>query len=149
MSQPVFLRQMNQQERANADLILKHFDRWADDYDPEQSYRATFHETARCRAESNKLSPLQWDMANWRLGMDQMIAASKQYLASGMKVATTIHELNSCGPMVTVYRTDYCTQPGKPDRVIKAVGVFMVINGKVAEWSDWFADRDENGDGAG
>lgn len=149
MSQPVFLREMNEQERANADLILRHFDRWAPDFDPEKSYRATFHPNARCRAESNKLSPLQWDMANWRLGMDQMIAASKQYIASGMKVTTTIREVNSCGPMVTVYRTDHCTQPGKPDRVIKAVGVFMVINGKVAEWSDWFADRDENGDGAG
>lgn len=140
---------MSDVERANAELVLGHFLSWHGDFDPEERYPATFHPDARCRAESNKLSPVQWDMAKWRLGMDEMIAASKKYMAAGMTVKTVIHEVFSRGIMVVLHRTDYVSQPGKPERVIRAVGMFIVINGKVVEWSDFFADRDENGEGAG
>jgi len=146
-TQPAFSKTgMSETETANAELVLSYFKLWERDFDPA-AYAAYFTPDARLRYESGIQSPVQWDMTQWHVGPDEIVAASKLYADMGMKAVAHIHDVYACGPMVVVNRTDFCTIPGMPDRSVRMIGVFMVINGKIVEWSDYYGNRTPDGRG--
>ena len=42
------------------------------------------------------------------------------------------------GPIVANWRADYMHAPGQPERILPIAGVFILKDGNVAEWSDYF-----------
>jgi len=138
---------MTDVEKANAELVLSYFKQWEGDFDPAQAYASHFAPDARLRYESGVQSPVQWDMSQWHIGAGEIVAASQIYVDMGMKTLSHIHEVFACGPMVVVHRTDECFMPGEPDRAVRMIGVFMVINGRIVEWSDYYGNRKPEGAG--
>jgi limonene-1,2-epoxide hydrolase len=60
----------------------------------------------------------------------------ERYLTAADRVEVDIHETFCRGPVVTNVRTDVVKTPGKPDRVFEIVGVFLLKDGKIKEWTD-------------
>ncbi len=63
--------------------------------------------------------------------------AFKSFMTPGVKLTvktlrTTVH-----GPVVMNKRVDTVKTAGKPDQVFPVVGVFIVKNGKITEWTDY------------
>ena len=145
---PLYLKpHMTDVERANAELVLGYFKQWEGDFDPADAFQSTFAADARLRYESGAQSPVQWDMASWHIGGEKIIATNRQYVDMGFAANAQIHEVYACGPLVVVHRTDHCTMPGTPDRAVQLIGVFMVINGEIVEWTDYYANRTADGQG--
>ena len=67
--------------------------------------------------------------------------AVAEKISSGVKVATKfeVHESWARGPMVINERTDYFDSPRL--KRWHGVGVFLVKEGKIAEWQDFTIDR--------
>ena len=53
------------------------------------------------------------------------------------KIEFEVVETFARGPIVFNERKDWLDQPGQPRRLIHLVGVFVVRNGKIAEWTDY------------
>jgi len=53
------------------------------------------------------------------------------------KIVFEVVETFAKGPIVMNERNDWLDQPGAPRRLIRVVGVFMVRDGKIAEWTDY------------
>lgn len=130
---------MNGAEQANAGLVLNFFESL--DYGP------FFAAEARLRWESGIQSPVQWDMRHWQNGLDEIGASAKIYSDMGVAVRTDVHGVHARGPLVFVDGTDHMTLSGEPLRSTRMIGVFMVINGRIVEWSDYCFNRMPGGEG--
>jgi limonene-1,2-epoxide hydrolase len=69
--------------------------------------------------------------------------AFKGFMTPGVKLhvktlRTTVH-----GPVVMNKRVDTLKTKGKPDQVFPVVGVFIVKNGKITEWTDYLDKGEE------
>lgn len=145
---PAFLRSdMNEVEKANADLVLSYFKLWEGDFNPAEAFGAYFAPDARLRYESGIQSPVQWDMNKWHIGADDVVALNQMYVDMGWSAVANIHDVFACGPMVVVHRTDITRIPDMPNRTCRLIGVFMVINGRIVEWSDYYGNRTPSGVG--
>lgn len=61
----------------------------------------------------------------------------KGVFAQYPKIEFEVVETFAKGPIVMNERNDWLDQPGAPRRLIRVVGVFMVKDGKIAEWTDY------------
>jgi limonene-1,2-epoxide hydrolase len=71
------------------------------------------------------------------VGPMAVAAVFKSFMTPGMELtidtlSTTVH-----GPVVLNKRIDTMKTPDKPDQVFPVVGVFVVKNGKIEEWTDY------------
>ena len=71
------------------------------------------------------------------VGQAAVAAAFKGFMTPGVTLTvktlrTTVH-----GPVVMNKRIDTMKTAGKPDQVFPVVGVFIVKNGKITEWTDY------------
>jgi limonene-1,2-epoxide hydrolase len=66
-------------------------------------------------------------------------AAMKPYFSHGEQVRVKFLSTFVRGPVVVTHRIDTMVAPGKPDQSFEMVGVFMVRDAKIKEWSDYYA----------
>ncbi len=64
-------------------------------------------------------------------------AAFKGFMGPGVKLDVKILKTYGEGPMVTNKRVDTMTVPGQKPQAFPVVGVFIVKNGKITEWTDY------------
>jgi limonene-1,2-epoxide hydrolase len=71
------------------------------------------------------------------IGRKAFIDAVKPYIAQGEHFSVRHLEIFARGPVVVTHRIDTVSTPGKPDASYDIVGVFVVKDGKIIEWSDY------------
>jgi limonene-1,2-epoxide hydrolase len=148
MNEVTFLNPaMTETERANADHVLAYFREWEGKFDPEAAFAAYFSDDARLRYEAGIQTPVPTDMSRWIVGPAEIAATNKAYVDMGFTAQAEIRTVFASGPLVIVERIDHCTVPGGADRAVRMIGVFMVINGTIVEWTDFYSNR--NADGVG
>jgi limonene-1,2-epoxide hydrolase len=84
------------------------------------------------------------DKASVRMEEDKpAITGKKAYmdawaaLQPGQTVKVAYHEVIARHPVVVTRRTDTLVTPGKPDQTYEIVGVFVVKDKKIVEWTDY------------
>ena len=70
-------------------------------------------------------------------GRQPFIDAWKGFQQTGAGVSVKFVDTYARGPVVVTQRVDTITTKGKPDQPFKVVGVFVVKDGKIAEWTDY------------
>ena len=70
-------------------------------------------------------------------GPANVAAAFKGFMGHGEKLDVKILKTYSEGPLVTNKRVDTLTTPGQKPQSFPVVGVFIVKNGKITEWTDY------------
>jgi limonene-1,2-epoxide hydrolase len=71
------------------------------------------------------------------VGPKAVAAAFKSFMPSGTTISVKILTSKANGPVVVNTRVDTLKTTGKPDQDFKVVGVFVVKNGKIKEWTDY------------
>ncbi|TAL00045.1 MAG: hypothetical protein EPO08_14835 [Rhodospirillaceae bacterium] len=71
------------------------------------------------------------------IGPAAFTKTSKDYMGNGTKISVKILHTFTKGPVVVTVRVDTITMVGKPDQVFKVVGVFVVKNSLIKEWTDY------------
>jgi limonene-1,2-epoxide hydrolase len=71
------------------------------------------------------------------IGPKMFLEEVKKIADPKVKYGVQIHETFARGPLVANVRTDTAVTQGKPDQAFKVVGVFIVKNGKIVEWTDY------------
>jgi len=70
-------------------------------------------------------------------GKAATIAAIKMYLDRGLRFDIKITAAFARGPVVAVTRDELMYNQGKPGARFEAVGVYVVRDGKIKEWTDY------------
>jgi limonene-1,2-epoxide hydrolase len=71
------------------------------------------------------------------VGPAAVAAAFKGFMGHGETISVKILSSYAKGPVVVNTRVDTLKTPGKPDQAFKVVGVFLIKDGKIKEWSDY------------
>jgi limonene-1,2-epoxide hydrolase len=71
-------------------------------------------------------------------GADAVTATWRGYHAHGENNVTTIKSAYAKGPIVVIQRVDISKVEGKPDKEYEVVGVFVLKNGKIKDWRDYY-----------
>jgi limonene-1,2-epoxide hydrolase len=71
------------------------------------------------------------------VGRAAIAAAFKGFLTPGVTLKVETFETTARGPVVVNRRIDTMKTPDKPDQVFPVIGVFVVKNGKIIEWTDY------------
>ena len=71
------------------------------------------------------------------IGPAAYAAGFKSFISDGSRIKVKILQTFAKGPVVVNSRVDTVVAPGKPDQVIKVVGVFVVKDDKIKEWDDY------------
>lgn len=71
------------------------------------------------------------------VGRAAIAAAFKSFMTPGLALTVETFETTARGPIVVNRRVDTMKTPGKPDQVFPVVGVFLVKEGKIVEWTDY------------
>jgi limonene-1,2-epoxide hydrolase len=71
------------------------------------------------------------------VGQAAIAAAFKSFMAPGVSLSVETLSTTAHGPVVMNKRIDVLKTEGKPDQVFPVVGVFLVKNGKIVEWTDY------------
>jgi limonene-1,2-epoxide hydrolase len=71
------------------------------------------------------------------VGPAAVAAAFKGFMSNGVKISVKVNSTVTKGPVVVDSRVDTLTTPGKPDQPFNVVGVFVVKDGKIKEWTDY------------
>jgi limonene-1,2-epoxide hydrolase len=114
----------NKTERANVKVVDGFIAAWSD---PDKAVTFLAPE-ASVRMEENKPAIV---------GQKAVADAFKGFMKPGVTLhvktlRTTVH-----GPVVLNKRIDTLKTKGQPDQVFPVVGVFVVKNGKIVEWTDY------------
>lgn len=122
--------QGNKAERANVKVVDDFIAAWSD---PDKAVSFLAPE-ASVRMEENKPAIV---------GQKAVADAFKGFMKPGVTLhvktlRTTVH-----GPVVLNKRIDTMKTKGQPDQVFPVVGVFVVKNGKIVEWTDYLDKPDE------
>jgi limonene-1,2-epoxide hydrolase len=116
-------------EAANLKLVKAYLATWADpDFDAEKVLPAYFAGDAAIRLT---------DSAPAAIGPAAGAAAFRPYIAQGQRFTVQILDIFVRGPLVMTSRIDTEHTPSKPDRTWPVVGVFIVKDGKIREWTDF------------
>jgi limonene-1,2-epoxide hydrolase len=116
-------------EKANIALVDKFCLGWmAKDYDPDKEMPRYLADKSSVRMVEDK-PPV--------IGPAAAAAAMKSFSVPGQVIKIEILESFAKGPVVVNSRIDTIQTPGKPDQVYKIAGVFVVKQGKIAEWTDY------------
>lgn len=114
----------NKTERANVKVVDAFIAAWAD---PAKAASFLAPE-ASLRMEENKPA-----IVGPKAFTDAFTGFMKPGVSLHVKtLRTTVH-----GPVVLNKRIDTLKTKGKPDQVFPVVGVFVVKNGKIVEWTDY------------
>jgi limonene-1,2-epoxide hydrolase len=70
-------------------------------------------------------------------GRQPFIDAWKGYFHTGNGIAVKFLDTYARGPVVVTNRIDTLTSKDKPDQPFPVVGVFVVKDGKIVEWTDY------------
>ena len=71
------------------------------------------------------------------VGQKAIADAFKGFMTPGVSLTVETLETTAHGPVVMNKRIDTMKTPDKPDQVFPVVGVFVVKNGKITEWTDY------------
>lgn len=71
------------------------------------------------------------------VGRAAIAEAFKGFMTPGVTLTVETLETTVHGPIVMNKRIDTLKTEGKPDQVFPVVGVFLVKNGKILEWTDY------------
>jgi|JI10StandDraft_1071094.scaffolds.fasta_scaffold345925_2 limonene-1,2-epoxide hydrolase len=71
------------------------------------------------------------------VGPAAIAEAFKGFMTPGVTLTVETLETTVHGPIVMNKRIDTLKTEGKPDQVFPVVGVFLVKNGKILEWTDY------------
>lgn len=71
------------------------------------------------------------------VGREAIAAAFKSFMTPGVTLEVETLESIATGPVVINKRIDTMRAEGKPDQVFRVVGVFVVKDGKITEWTDY------------
>ena len=71
------------------------------------------------------------------IGQEAIAAAFKGFMSPGVTLTVETLETTVHGPIVMNKRIDTLKTEGKPDQVFPVVGVFLVKDGKITEWTDY------------
>jgi limonene-1,2-epoxide hydrolase len=71
------------------------------------------------------------------VGPAAVAAAFKSFMTPGTTLSVKVNQTFAKGPVVVNSRVDTLKTAGKPDQSFPVVGVFVVKNGKIAEWTDY------------
>jgi limonene-1,2-epoxide hydrolase len=74
------------------------------------------------------------------VGPAAVAAAFKGFMTPGMTLTVETLSTTTHGPVVVNKRIDTLKTPDKPDQVFPVVGVFVVKNGKIVEWTDYLEE---------
>jgi limonene-1,2-epoxide hydrolase len=110
--------------KANEKIVNDFIDAWND---PDKTVTFLADNCAVCIEEDK---PAITGRAN-------VAAAFRGYTGHGAKLDVKILQTYAEGPLVTNKRVDTLTAPGKPSQSFSVVGVFIVKNGKIIEWTDY------------
>jgi len=75
------------------------------------------------------------------VGPEAIGAAMKGFMTPGVKITVKTLHTTAYGPVVVNQRIDTMKTPGKPDQVFPVVGVFVVKDGKIKEWTDYLEKK--------
>lgn len=70
-------------------------------------------------------------------GASAVAAAFKTYTPNGERFKVKFLETYAKGPIVVTHRIDTMFGGGKPEQNFEVVGVFLVKDGKIKEWTDY------------
>jgi limonene-1,2-epoxide hydrolase len=70
-------------------------------------------------------------------GRKAFLDAIKPYIAQGQHFSVRYLEIFARGPVVVTRRIDTIQIAGKPDAPYEIVGIFVVKDGKITEWTDF------------
>ena len=116
-------------EEANIRVVHGWCDSWgATDFAPESIVPTYFAADARARIA---------DSAPWATGHVEIAAAFKPYMSHGERIRVKYLHVMAQGPVVVTQRTDTEIVPGKPDRDWPIIGIFVVRDGRICEWTDY------------
>lgn len=120
-------------ESRNAEIIRAFIGEWTKPaYDPEKVYPKFMTSDVRIRMDPPNRPAL--------VGPATAAAEAKAYLKTEGDYVTHIDDLYVRGNVVVVGRTDTQKAPGKPDKAYRMTAVFVLNNGKILEWNDYYAD---------
>ncbi len=71
------------------------------------------------------------------VGQTAIAEAFKGFMTPGVTLTVETLETTVHGPIVMNKRIDTMKTEGQPDQVFPVVGVFLVKNGKITEWTDY------------
>jgi limonene-1,2-epoxide hydrolase len=72
-------------------------------------------------------------------GRKAFVDAVKPYIAQGQHFSIRYLEVFARSPVVVTHRVDTIQVAGKPDESYEIVGIFVVKDGKIVEWSDYLS----------
>jgi limonene-1,2-epoxide hydrolase len=111
-------------EKANVKVVKEFIAAWSD---PDKA--VTFlSDKASVRMEEDKPAIV---------GPAAVGAAFKSFMTPGTTLEVKVLKTWTKGPVVMNSRVDTLKSTGKPDQSFPVVGVFVVKDGKVAEWTDY------------
>lgn len=116
-------------EAANIQLVKDFCATWsAKDFDPDAAAKAFFAPDAHVRV---------LDSLPFVVGPAAIGAAFKPFLTHGERFTVKFLSVFAKGPLVVTHRIDTQVQAGQPDKAMEVVGVFLVREGRIREWTDY------------
>lgn len=116
-------------EAANVKLVKDFCGTWsAKDFDPDVAAKAYFTPDAHVRV---------LDSQPFVVGPAAIAAAFKPFLTHGERFSVKFLSVFAKGPLVVTHRIDTQVQAGQPDKPMEVVGVFLVNQGRIKEWTDY------------
>ena len=127
---------LGEREQANV-AIVRGFIETMGKLDPEIRYHRYMADNCRIRWESASDSQVQWEESKVIVGPAAAAAGARKYVDLDLIYEPKIEDIYATGPVVVARRTDTLIKPGAPERKATAIGVFIVKDGKIAEWVDY------------
>jgi limonene-1,2-epoxide hydrolase len=116
-------------EAANVKVVKDFCATWsATDFDPDASVRTYFAPDASVRV---------LDTMPFVVGQAAIGAAFKPFLQHGERFKVQFLDVYTKGPLVVAHRIDTQVAPGQADKAMELVGVFLVRQGRIKEWTDY------------
>ncbi len=119
-------------ETANIEIIAAFLKAWGDPAADGAKVAAPVADDCVIRMDETK-PPL--------MGKAAGIAAIDGYFARGLRFDIKVHQTFAKGPVVASWRTDVVIDHGKPGATFDAVGVYVLKDGKIHEWSDYMLTK--------
>jgi limonene-1,2-epoxide hydrolase len=122
-------RPLTPAEQANVKHVQDFVRTWgAPDFDPDKVMPLYLASDGRVRISQDQ---------PFITGPAAAAAAFKPYLAHGERFPVQFLDVFARGPLVTTHRIDTLVAPGKADVKMEVLGVFLLKDGKIQEWTDY------------
>lgn len=116
-------------EAANIRLVKDFVATWGEKgFDPDRVAPVFFAADAQVRV---------LDSLPFVVGPAAIAGAFKPYLQKGERFDVKFLSIFAKGPLVVTNRIDTQVAPGQADKATEVVGVFLVRDGKIREWTDY------------